>query len=198
MQSKSLTQAVRKFSIEALSQVNFSDFGLNSIKDLRPFLLTNLFRRSSFATYNQNVRALLPIEYTRMASNTKIPVKIIYPIIKQFLVELVYFRRDLRKHTFSYDQTTKLNKLIVYLLKIHQLAPVFDFDRAKENARILKIKLQNLCFFPQFMTQIAIVVFVTDLNDKKHDKRIIQANLRLLCDCSAYSFHRTRNKLGLG
>lgn len=48
------------------------------------------------------------------------------------------------------------------------------------------------------MTNIAIIVFVTDKNDKIHSKRIIQANLRLLCDCSAYSFHRTHNKLGLG
>ncbi|KKL94758.1 hypothetical protein LCGC14_1861430, partial [marine sediment metagenome] len=128
----------------------------------------------------------------------KVPVKIIYPIVKGFLVELVYFKRFLKEHTFTYDQTANLDELQTYLHKIHWLAPVFDFKRAKENARILKIKLQDLCFFPQFTTQIAIVVFVTDLNDKEHEKRIVQANLRLLCDCSAYSFHRTRKKLGLG
>ncbi|KKK77087.1 hypothetical protein LCGC14_2857120, partial [marine sediment metagenome] len=101
-------------------------------------------------------------------------------------------------HTFSYYETAQLDELIAFLNKVHKLAPVFDFKRAKENARILKIKLQEMCFFPHFTTQIAIVVFVTDLNDKAHKKRIVQANLRLLCNCSAYSFHRTRNKLGLG
>ena len=193
-----MTQTVRKHNFGALSKFDYSNLGLDSQKDLRPFLLNNLFRQFSFATYNQKVSSLRPNEYIRLASVTKVPVKIIYPIVKGFLVELVYSKRFLRKHTFSYDQTARLVELQTYLQKIHRLAPVFDFKRAKENARILKIKLQDLCFFPQFTTQIAIVVFVTDLNDKKHEKRIVQANLRLLCDCSAYSFHRTRKKLGLG
>ena len=193
-----MTQTVRKHNFGTLSKFDYSDLGLESQNDLRPFLLNNLFRQFSFATYNQKVSALRPIEYIRLTSVTKVPVKIIYPIVKGFLVELVYFKRFLKEHTFTYDQTANLDELQTYLHKIHWLAPVFDFKRAKENARILKIKLQDLCFFPQFTTQIAIVVFVTDLNDKEHEKRIVQANLRLLCDCSAYSFHRTRKKLGLG
>ncbi len=188
----------KRTRFEFLSKIEYSRLGLDSRTDLKPFLINCLVRQFSFATYNQNVRTLLPIEYTRLASVTKLPVKIIYPIVKGFLVELVYFRRFLRAYTFSYDHTARLNKLRIYLHKIHRLAPIFNFKRAKENARILKIKLRELCFFPQITTQIAIVVFITDLNDKKHEKRIVQANLRLLCDCSAYSFHRTRKKLGLG
>ena len=192
-----MTQTVRKHSFGTLSQFDYSDIGLESQNDLRPFLLNNLFRQASFATYNQNVSSLRPLEYTKLASTTKLPVEIIYPIVKGFLIELVYFKRFLRKQTFSYSETAKLDELITFLNKVHKLAPVFDFKRARENARILKIKLQEMCFFPHFTTQIAIVVFVTDLNDKAHKKRIVQANLRLLCNCSAYSFHRTRNKLGL-
>ncbi len=193
-----MTQTVRKHNFGTLSKFDYSDIGLESQNDLRPFLLNNLFRQVSFATYNQNVSSLRPLEYNKLASTTKLPVKIIYPIVKGFLVELVYFKRFLRKHAFSYNETAELDELITFLNKVHKLAPVFDFKRAKENARILKIKLQEICFFPQFTTQLAIVVFVTDLNDKYHKKRIVQANLRLLCNCSPYSFHRTRNKLGLG
>ncbi|KKK52925.1 hypothetical protein LCGC14_3100000 [marine sediment metagenome] len=193
-----MTQTVRKHNFGTLSKFDYSDIGLESQNDLRPFLLNNLFRQVSFATYNQNVSSVRPLGYIRLASATKLPVKIIYPIVKGFLIELVYFKRFIRKHTFSYYETAQLDELIAFLNKVHKLAPVFDFKRAKENTRILKIKLQEMCFFPHFTTQIAIVVFVTDLNDKDHKKRIVQANLRLLCNCSAYSFHLTRNKLGLG
>ncbi|KKL93004.1 hypothetical protein LCGC14_1879060, partial [marine sediment metagenome] len=154
-----MTQTVRKHNFGALSQFDYSDIGLKSQNDLRPFLLNKLFRQFSFATYNQNVSSLRPLEYTKLALVTKLPVKIIYPIIKGFLIELVYFKRFLRKHTFSFDETAKLDKLITFLNKVHKLAPVFDFKRARENARILKIKLQEMCFFPHFTTQIAIVVF---------------------------------------
>jgi hypothetical protein len=50
------------------------------------------------------------------------------------------------------------------------------------------------------MTQVAIVIFITDLLDTTANrilKKIIQTNLRALCCCSAYAFHRTRNKIGL-
>ncbi|KKM76339.1 hypothetical protein LCGC14_1381080, partial [marine sediment metagenome] len=90
-----MTQTVRKYSFGTLSKFDYSDLGLDSEKDLRPFLLNNLFRQFSFATYNQKVSALRPIEYIRLASVTKVPVKIIYPIVKGFLVELVYFKRFL-------------------------------------------------------------------------------------------------------
>jgi hypothetical protein len=88
--------------------------------------------------------------------------------------------------------------LIIYLRKLHRLAPIFDFPRAKENARILKHKLDVRCFMPQFTTQLAIVLYVTDLNDLSMETVVKQSNLRILCNCSAYAFHRTRNRLGLG
>ena len=86
----------------------------------------------------------------------------------------------------------------IYLHKFRRFAPVFDYHRAKQNARILQAKLHQICFWPQFMTQIAIVIYVTDLNNPQSEKKIKQTNIRALCGCSAYAFHRTRNKIGLG
>ena len=193
-----MTQSTRKYSLGVLSQFDFSDLGLNSQDDLRPFLLNNLFRLVSFTTYKQKVSSLNPMGYTKLASATKVPVKLIYPVIKGFLVDLVYFKRFYKTHTFSFAETSQLGELLTFLGKVHKLAPVFDLSRAKENAKILKVKLQEMCFFPHFTTQVAIIVFVTDINDKFHKKKLIRENVRLLCDCSAYSFHRTRKKLGLG
>ncbi|TKJ18045.1 MAG: hypothetical protein CEE43_19015 [Promethearchaeota archaeon Loki_b32] len=87
-----------------------------------------------------------------------------------------------------------------YIQFFHRLAPIFDLKRAKENAKILQEKLRRLCICPQVMTQVAVIIFITDLLDntlfRKYQK-IIQSNVRVLCNCSAYAFHRTRNKIGL-
>ena len=107
------------------------------------------------------------------------------------------FFRENAKLFCSRHQTRKVR---IYLHKLHRLAPVFDYKRARENAKRLEIKLNQLCFRPQTMTQVAIVIYITDLLDKHHSRaffKIIQSNLRVFCNCSAYAFHRTRNKIGL-
>ena len=119
--------------------------------------------------------------------------------ISKFLVGLVRFKRFLNSNLLNYSIENQSKKVLIYLHKIHRLAPVFDYKRAKRNAQILKIKLESLFFWPSLTSQIAIIIFITDLLDKKNkDKpRLIQVNIRSLCDCSAYAFHRTRNKIGL-
>ncbi|MFX1490172.1 MAG: hypothetical protein ACFFBI_13550 [Promethearchaeota archaeon] len=170
--------------------------GVQTYQDIVKLVLNCMFRELSFANRSCQIRSLTSQEYNHIASQTKLPINVVMSIISRFLVKMVYFRKFLRNYTFS-DYTHRLKKLQIYLHKISRIAPVFDYKRAKENARILKLKLKSLCFFPQFLTQIAVVIFITDLNDTRFEKKIIQTNLRLLCDCSAYAFHRTRNKLGL-
>ncbi len=160
-------------------------------------VLNYLFREVCFVSHPQNIRALTSQEYKEIAKSIDLPVNLIHSVISKFLVNLVYFRRFLRSYSFTYRYTKSLRKLQIYLHKLHRFAPIFDYPRAKENARILKNNLEKHCFLPHFTTQLAVVVFVTDLNDKEHEKKIIQTNLRVFCNCSAYAFHRTRNKLGL-
>lgn len=165
--------------------------------EVEEIILNYLFREICFVSHPQKIRALTSQEYKDLADITKLPVNLIHSVISKFLVNLIYFRRFLRNYSFTYNYTKSLRKLQIYLRKLHRFAPIFDFPRAKENARILKNILDRSCFLPQFTTQLAIVVFVTDLNDKDYEKKIIQTNLRVFCNCSAYAFHRTRNKLGL-
>lgn len=159
--------------------------------------LNCLLREFSLVSYNNKIRTLTPQEYTTLASKIRLSVSEIKPIVRKFLVWLVYFRKFLRTYQFSYAYTKELRKLKIYIHKLHRIVPVFDLDRAVENARILKLKLNTINFLPQFLTQLAVVIYVTDLNDIKYKKRIKQINLRILCNCSAYAFHRTRNKIGL-
>jgi len=165
--------------------------------EVRNTVLNCLFRDYSFFTPLQEIRELPPIELRRIAGTTKIPVNVVNSIVNKFLIELKHIREFFKSYSVSYTPFSHLRKMYIYLHKFSRLAPVFEFRRAKQNARILETKLNHLCFWPQFMTQIAIVIYVTDLNDLHFEKKIKQTNIRALCDCSAYAFHRTRNKLGL-
>lgn len=168
-----------------------------SQQEVKEIVLNYLFREICFVSHPQNIRALTTQEYKDINESFDIPISLIHSVISNFLVDLVYFREFLRSYSFTYNYTKSLRKLQIYLHKLHRFAPIFDYSRAKENARILKNILNKKCFLPQFTTQLAVVLFVTDLNDKEHEERIIQTNLRVFCNCSAYAFHRTRNKLGL-
>jgi hypothetical protein len=156
-----------------------------------------LFRDYSFFTPLQKIRELPLIKLREIAGTTKIPVKVVNSVVSKFLIELKYVRGFFKGNSVSYSPFSHLRKISIYLHKFRRLAPVFDFRRAKQNARILEAKLSHLCFWPQFMTQVAIVIFVTDLNDPQFERKIKQTNIRALCDFSAYAFHRTRNKIGL-
>jgi len=190
-----MTQVERNFYIDKAPIVNKTILEFrNEVKDI---VLNCLFRDFSFFTPLQEIKELPLIELRGIAGATKIPVKVIDSVVSKFLIELKYVRNFLKSNPVSYTPFSHLRKMRIYLHKFNRLAPVFDFRRAKQNARILETKLSHLCFWPQFMTQVAIVIFITDLNDLQFEKKIKQINLRALCGCSAYAFHRTRNKLGL-
>lgn len=167
-------------------------------REVESAVLNCLCREICFVEDFEKIRAVPESEMRRVASIVRLPYNLVRTIITRFLVNFVYFRRFLRSHKFTYDYTKSLRKLRIYLHRLHRLVPVFSFSRARENARILKNILDQRCFLPQFTTQLAVVLFVTDINDQSTEKNIIQANLRLLCNCSAYAFHRTRNKIGIG
>ncbi|MHA2280706.1 MAG: hypothetical protein ACXAC5_07630 [Promethearchaeota archaeon] len=190
-----MTQVERKFYVHRAPIENRTIFEFR--REVRNTVLNCLFRDYSFFTPRQEMRDLQLIELRGIAGITKIPVRIVNSVVSKFLFELKHIRQFFKGNSVSYTPYNHRRKKIVYLHKFNRLAPVFEFRRAKQNVRILETKLNHLCFWPQFMTQLAIVIYVTDLNDPKFEKKIKQTNLRALCGCSAYAFHRTRNKLGL-
>ncbi|MFX1365502.1 MAG: hypothetical protein ACFFCE_05875 [Promethearchaeota archaeon] len=111
-------------------------------------------------------------------------LKILKTILNE---EQIKFLLNFRKPILTYQELKQ------------RLAPLFDYKRAKTNAQILKSKLESLFFWSSLTSQIAVIIYVTDLLDKnnKNKPRLIQANLRSLCNCSAYAFHRTYYKIGL-
>ena len=121
--------------------------------------------------------------------------------MNKFLYDLKLINEFYRDYNMKWEhEPKKLNRKIrAHLHKIHRFAPVFNYERAKKNLEILHLLLKKKLFWPQINTQIAIVIYVTDKNDKNYqdNERIIQKNIRMLCSCSAYAFHRTRNMLDI-
>ncbi len=167
-------------------------------RDVRNRVLTSLFRDYSFFSPDQKLREMPIIELRGIAGLTKIPVKIVDAVVSKFLTDLRHSREFFKTNSVSYTPFSLPRKINIYLHKLRRFAPVFNYQRAKQNSHILQIKLNQIFLWPQFMTQIAIIIYVTDLNDPQSEKKIKQTNIRGLCGCSAYAFHRTRNKLGLG
>ncbi|MFX1419596.1 MAG: hypothetical protein ACFE9N_11810 [Promethearchaeota archaeon] len=158
-------------------------------------VLNYLFRNITFLTNREKIRAITIPEYQIITKNLEVPQILVHRFISKFLVELLNFKKLLNHH----PEILHSNSHTIYILlrKIYRIAPVFNYKRAKENLKRLQKKLATLFFWPQIMTQLAIVIFVTDLLDKGKQSKFIQSNLRALCCCSAYAFHRTRNKMGL-
>lgn len=162
---------------------------------IRLLVLNYLFRNISFLTRREKIRAITISEYQTISRDLEVPQILVHKFISRFLVSLLHFRKllDLHPEILHYKAQT----LPILLWRVHRIAPVFDYRRAKENAKILQKKLGHICFWPQVMTQLAVILFITDHLDTSQTQKMIQVNLRILCCCSAYAFHRTRNKIGL-
>jgi len=194
-----MTQAVEKQEIETeieSSEDYYTKFYKNQHK-LRPIIIDYLFRNISFLTHKENIKAVTLADYRKISESLEIPERIIHKFVSEFLLKLIYLKRFLKNNPTFLSSNAPEHIIRSYLHRLYRLAPIFDYKRAKENAKILKIKLDILSFWPQFMTQITVVIFITDLLDKSKPNKVIQSNLRTLCCCSAYAFHRTRNKIGL-
>jgi len=193
-----MTEILKKGVVETPREQKSAKSEVLIDRGLKIRLLNCLFRYISFIDGNENLRRISDIECKVLSSRTKIPVYKVRKILDKFLDELTHFKEFLRSGLLSYSISDQARKVKIYLHKVYRLAPVFDYRRARENARRLKLKLDQIFFWPQVMTQIAVVIFITDFLDKNwNDNKLLQTNLRALCDCSAYAFHRTRNKIGL-
>ncbi|MFX1309854.1 MAG: hypothetical protein ACFE8C_09180 [Promethearchaeota archaeon] len=192
-----MTQTLKKELFEVNDASDYYKKFYKAQNKLKPVVLNYLFRNISFLSYRDKVRAITINECEHISKTLNIPYKLVHKFISEFLINLLNFRRFLNDNPDILRNRNQNLVIRIILCRFYRLAPVFDCKRAKENAHRLKSKLDNLFFWPQIMTQIAIVIFITDLLDKTLPQKIIQTNLRALCSCSAYAFHRTRNKIGL-
>lgn len=160
-------------------------------------ILNYLFRYVAITTKREKIRAIPRIRYREMSNKLKLDFDLIHHVVSKFLVDLIRIKDCINKNDYVLYSKDQSRLVRSYLHKFHRLAPVFDYRRARENSRILKMKLDHLCFTPHITTQLAVIIYITDKLDHTKKDKILQTNLRPFCNCSAYAFHRTRNKLGM-
>jgi len=192
-----MTQTLKKQDINIESGSDYYTKFYKEPNEVREIILNYLFRNISFSTRREKIRAVTINENKHISEDTGIPEFLVHRFISKCLVDIVVFKNFLRRNPTVLNFKDKLLMIKILLRKIYRLVPIFDLRRAIENARRLQERLGRLYFWPQVMTRVAVIIFITDLLDTQKDMRVIQSNLRVLCSCSAYAFHRTRNKIGL-
>jgi len=176
-----------------------SSFSSDSM--VRSVVLNYLFRFDSLTDNTDRLVVANPFLVNRIAKETIASEEEALSLVERFLEELeVYWdrlRSIKRSRAHKRDDLYKIS--CKYLHQAHEIAPIFDLQRAEENLKILQTLFSKEFFWPKVSIQLTLVVFVTDRNDShwKNIGSILQKNLRTFFSCSAYAFHRSRNKLAI-
>ncbi len=162
-------------------------------------VLNHLFRYFCFVGQQKKIIGITKKDLNELVRYTNLSTQIAIPIIDNFFIQARNLRLffALKPITWEYEKVRLVKKVRIYLHKLYRIAPVFSYPRAKLNLEILHHLLEKRNHWPHITTQLALVIFITDRNDKLNSegRYIIQKNLRAFCDCSAYAFHRARNIL---
>ena len=201
-----MTQAIKERESEIKEIIESYDSKLENFNDrhrnnkLNNIILNYLFRNISFINNNNKlIKNYNPSEYLKISSKTHVSTLIIKETIENFLINLKNFKKFLKNCKIQHDPKNLNRKIRIYLHKINCIAPVFNYNRARKNLEILQSLLAKKNFWPTMSTQIAVVIYITDKNDESfpENEKILQKNIRTLCNSSAYAFHRTRNILNI-
>ena len=164
-------------------------------------ILEYFFRHESFLDNKGKIVKLSYFLVENIAKETQTSYNLVLKVMGQFFKRVTYFKQFLESGFIAWapGKQQLYRRVRVYLHKVHKIAPVFDYNRARKNLELLHVLLGRKFFWPHVPTQLALVIFVTDRNDTNlgKDNYILQKNLRALCSCSAYAFHMARNKLGI-
>ncbi len=169
-------------------------------KNLKYLVLNSIFRHFSILDNNGQLLTKIPRYYIEKISRdfSSFKPSLIQSKIHNFFWETACHIKIVQNSNFKWSHEPKklLCRVRSHLHTIHRIAPVFSYRRARVNLEALHKLLKLASFWPQLTTQVALVIYITDEKSKIKPK-ILQKNIRVLCNCSAYAFHRARNKLNL-
>ncbi|MEJ2295728.1 MAG: hypothetical protein P8Y23_13315 [Candidatus Lokiarchaeota archaeon] len=175
------------------------DLNIISYPYFKKVVLNFLFRQSCFVNRKNKIRNVTQKDMVKIERHTNFSHQLVSHIVRNFIVNAQNLKKFFASKpiTREYDRAKLAKKLRIYLHKLHRIAPVFSYKRAMENLKIFHQLLEQKNYWPHITTQLALVIFITDRNDKTNEQGgyIIQKSLRAFCDCSAYAFHRARNIL---
>ena len=175
---------------------NTSESGLN-----KNAIINFFFRFESLVDDSNKIRPPDELNLKKIAEKSNASKSVVLYVVNSFFRELKSFHEFLttRYENWLPGRSHIYNKLNMYLVRLYDIAPIFDYERARKNLDVLHSLLSEYYYWPHITTQLALLIFVTDRNDPKIKRKpyILQKNLRMLCTCSAYAFHSARNKLNI-
>ena len=167
----------------------------------RESIINLIFRHESLVDDSNKLKAPVRLNLEKISNKTKLSKVVVLYVLNNFYRELREFHDFLNKRLENWSPRKRYiyDKILVYLKRLYETAPIFDYQRAEKNIDVLHLLLSRHYYWPHISTQLALLVFVTDRNDPNIKERayILQKNLRMLCTCSAYAFHNARNKLNI-
>lgn len=177
------------------------DLDIYSYPYFKRVILNFLVRHFCFVNQQNKIKDVTQKNIVKIERQTNFSHQLVSDIVSNFIVNAQNLKKFFASKpiTREYDRAKLAKKLRIYLHKLHRIAPVFSYKRAMENLKIFHQLLKQKNYWPHITTQLALVIFITDRNDKTNEQGglIIQKNLRAFCDCSAYAFHRARNILNI-
>ncbi|MFX1574320.1 MAG: hypothetical protein ACFFB0_16390, partial [Promethearchaeota archaeon] len=150
-------------------------------KVIKQRVLEYIFRNIPFTQANRVTHLSLD-KYRQLRTALNIPIPIIRDIYTRFVVDLTHFKVFQHRYTIGVGLKSPLRKSLVYLWKVYRIAPVFDYSRAKVNLKSLIVLLSRLNYWPQIMTQVAVTLYITEVNSATLKKLIPQNKICILCD----------------
>jgi hypothetical protein len=172
-----------------------------NLKEIKEIVIKYLFRYESLVDEKDQLIDMNSIIIGRIERETVATKMQVIRIYGRLLYQIrgLTFILGSNLVKWAHTKTRQYRKVRIYLHRIHRIAPVFDYTRALHNLKVLHTLFSRYCCWPTISTQLALLIFVTDRNDPHRidSNTIIQKNLRVLCSCSGYAFHRARNKLGI-
>lgn len=143
------------------------------------------------------VNILSPSIIKTIAEDEMLPENIAETILKQFLKQIKTFSCFLDKYSVSWNYTPRAiyRKSRIYLHKVHKIAPVFNYKRARFNLRALNTFFHRIVVWPRISTQLALAIYITDKKDPLRKQKLKPGNIRAITHCSAYAFYQNKNIL---
>ena len=166
-------------------------------RDLKRDVLTEAFTQANIPQLYGSLE--LERATSKIAKRTEISEPLVQRPLMRFLKDLKNLRAFYRATpiSWSHDVRGLARKARIYLHKIHRLAPVFDYKRARGNLLKLHRLFRHHNFWPVVSTQLALTVFVTDHMKRDGSSPLQQVNIIYLCVSSAYAFHMARKRINL-
>ena len=131
--------------INELSSELIKNYSRISIYDERAIALNTLMRNVQISNEAVIKKTLPDKEYFKVSRESGVSIDTVKSFVKTFLCNLSFVRKFYKYCIMTWDPNMKKleRKLRCYLHKLHRLAPVFDYERARVNLRVLLGQLKK-------------------------------------------------------